>query len=359
MEGRNLAKRDQRPRGRTREDDEPNEVPLSTLFARMRSATPEVAEAAWGEVYRRYHERVWARVFYVIRTIPWLREPREVASDVTTQVFIGLPTAVQRYRDMGRAEQWLLRIALRTALRHREKLTGRWSEGRRESGADSPAPRGRSYFDLDAAIDHISYLMSEVEMDERLELRRRLDEWRADPSRARWLELVELFLEGYSHDEIAERLGISPRTSRTWLWKIRKELARPRHAGEDDEVRGRAADREPDVVPIRPGAGAHLEPDVLERFADGLLDAQADAAAAAHVTSCAICDEQVTALRRGLAVLALGSRPPGDLADRVRTARAAGLRTLLQPEVADAWAAGSAEAVGRDADADDDPKSER
>jgi DNA-directed RNA polymerase specialized sigma24 family protein len=65
-----------------------------------------------------------------------------------------------------------------------------------------------------------------------MELTRRMDEWRLDADKARWIDLVQLFLEGYGHEEIAERLGITPATSRTLLWKVRRELGRHRPAEE-------------------------------------------------------------------------------------------------------------------------------
>jgi RNA polymerase sigma factor (sigma-70 family) len=327
-------------------------VPLAMLFARMRAADRDVADEAWGEVYRRYRERVWARVYYVIRTVPWLREAREVATDVTTQVFVGLPAAVARYQDQGKAEQWLLRVALRTALRHRESLTGNWSGSKPAAYVGQPG--GRSYLDLDDAVHQIHELMDETERDERLELRRRLDAWRRDPSKDKWLALIDLFLEGYSHDEIAERLGITSGTSRTWLWKIRQQLAEaPAADAMNDEVAGRAGwPAVPGVLPIRPGAGPHLTDELLANFADGLLAYEEDAAAARHTAACALCAEQVYAARRGLALLIGLAEPPAGLDDRVRASLAAGDRPLLAVAPEDGAAVLLDEVVGRDADAE-------
>ena len=65
-------------------------------------------------------------------------EPREAAADVASDVFVGLPDAVQHYREEGRAEWWLKQIAVRTALRRREALTGRWASGRQGASAVFP-----------------------------------------------------------------------------------------------------------------------------------------------------------------------------------------------------------------------------
>jgi RNA polymerase sigma factor (sigma-70 family) len=205
-------------------------APLSALFSMIRSADSELADEAWGECYRQYHEKVWTRVFYVIRSIPWLKEPGEIAADVTGQVFLGLPDALRNYEEAGRAEAWLMRIALRTALRQKESLTGNWAGAatpKQASSTNAPRAAGRVNIDLDGVTGEIMSHFEEVENDERLELSRRLDAWRGDPDKQRWLEFIDFFLEGYSHDEIAERLEITPKTSRTWLWKIRRALAEP------------------------------------------------------------------------------------------------------------------------------------
>src|SRR5215471_5466584 len=104
--------------------------PLGDLLVAMRSSDERTREAAWEACYAHYWRLVWTRAFYVMRTISWLGEPREMAADVTSDVFVGLPDAVKHYQETGKAEQWLKQIAIRTALRQKEALTGRWSSGR-------------------------------------------------------------------------------------------------------------------------------------------------------------------------------------------------------------------------------------
>lgn len=77
--------------------EKPRDAPLAALFHAMQSADAAEAEQAWGECYRFYHARVWSRVSYVLATIPWLKEPREVAIDVTSEVFARLPQSVNHY----------------------------------------------------------------------------------------------------------------------------------------------------------------------------------------------------------------------------------------------------------------------
>lgn len=198
-------------------------APLDVLFRAMASGDAELCDAAWAECFRQYHRLVWTRVVYVIRTIPWLREPDEVAADVTATVFLGLPAAARRYREMGRAEQWLKQIAVRTALRHKEKLTGQWEEA---APARSERP-GRTQVSFDEAVDGVVALMDRAEeADDYRELTRVLEAWRRDPKKKRWATIVQLRAEGYSHEEIAQRENIAASTSRTMFWQAKQELAR-------------------------------------------------------------------------------------------------------------------------------------
>lgn len=196
-----------------------SQASLEKLFRTMQSDNAADVENAWGECYKRYNAKVWSCVFYVIRTIPWLKEPGEVAIDVTSEVFARLPQTLATYQEVGKPESWLMQVAVRTAIRQKESITGSWSKTK---------PR-RVGVDLDEnAVQRIAASMEETDRDERMELARRMDEWRSDPEKARWADLVKLFLEGYGHDEIAEQLGITPGTSRTLLWKVRRELGRAR-----------------------------------------------------------------------------------------------------------------------------------
>jgi RNA polymerase sigma factor (sigma-70 family) len=199
------------------------EAPLEALFRTMQLGNPADVEIAWGECYKRYNRKVWSCAFYVIRTIPWLKEPAEVAVDVTSEVFARLPQTLAQYREVGRAESWLMQVAVRTAIRQKESITGSWSKTKAK----------RVSVELDeTAVQEIASSLEGDDVEARMELARRMDEWRLDPEKSRWVELVNLFLEGYGHDEIAERLGITPGTSRTLLWKVRRELGRARTSTE-------------------------------------------------------------------------------------------------------------------------------
>jgi RNA polymerase sigma factor (sigma-70 family) len=191
-------------------------APLGELFGAMQSEDVPLREAAWEACYQRCWQLVWTRVFYVMRTISWLGEPREMAADVTSDVFVGLPDAVKHYKETGKPEQWLKQIAVRTAIRRREALTGRWSSGKGASEAQDGAtqPGGRRYVSYDETADRIV---------------RRLDT--VEPKR-RWDEFLQLYIDGYDFREIGERIGITEASARNWLCKIRKHLAQPLTAAE-------------------------------------------------------------------------------------------------------------------------------
>src|SRR4029078_4430017 len=95
--------------------EDPTDRWLEEWFRTMQSAKAADVENAWGECYKRYNRKVWSCVFYVIRTIRWLREPGEVAVDVTSEVFARLPQTLGAYHEVGKAESWLMQVAVRTS----------------------------------------------------------------------------------------------------------------------------------------------------------------------------------------------------------------------------------------------------
>lgn len=91
----------------------------------------------------------------------------------------------------------------------------------------------------------------------------------------------------------------------------------------------------------------------LVQYADGLLNPEAEAEIRRHTESCRRCREIVDTLRRGLVMLALASRPPAGLYERIEALRKAGHRAILPPERANPDLADLPEVVGRDVDAPD------
>jgi|SRR5687768_5358722 len=195
---------------------------LGQLLLQMRSESEEIREAAWGACYREFRDLVWTRVFYVLRTISWLREPREATEDVTSDVFVGLMESAKQYREEGKPEKWLAQVAVRAALRAREKLTGDW-KGRPASGAK------RRNVSFEDEANMIAAELESVDRDELLELDRRIAGLRssAEPKHQRWAEFIDLYRDGYGYEEIGKRLNLTEATARNWLVAIRKHLATP------------------------------------------------------------------------------------------------------------------------------------
>jgi RNA polymerase sigma factor (sigma-70 family) len=195
--------------------------PLGQLLAMLCSGDPVARERAWAACYEQYGRLVWTRVFFVVRTMPDEPDPRETTADIVSMVFLGLPSAARSYREQGKAEQWLKRVAIRTALRYKESRTGVWHSGE----SHEPGAARRRQVSLEDVVDEVSALLDEADRaDLRLDFRVRLDAWRADPGKARWVKWVEMYCAGYAHEEIAQALGITPGVSRNWFKKITTAL---------------------------------------------------------------------------------------------------------------------------------------
>lgn len=127
--------------------------------------------------------------------------------DLAQEIVIQLWRAFPRYDDRFKFSTWMYRIGMNVAISFYR------SEGR----------RGRDTVALDDQPDLIDFaaadrLMGEASDDVRLlqQLVARLDEM----SRA----LLVLYLEGYSHAEIAEILGISVTNTGTRIGRIKQRL---------------------------------------------------------------------------------------------------------------------------------------
>jgi RNA polymerase sigma factor (sigma-70 family) len=217
-------------------------APLGELLVAMRSESAALREEAWAACYARYHQVVWTRVFYVLRSILWLAEPHEVAADLASDVFVGLPEAARHYREEGKAEWWLKQVAVRAALRKKESLTGRWATGKKsgagergEHGMREHGASGRRHIPFEETADQIVERLDAIEREELLELERRREALRRSPdaTKRRWDEFLELYVAGYGFEEIGARLGLTAATARNWLWKIRQYLAQPPRGEEE------------------------------------------------------------------------------------------------------------------------------
>lgn len=145
---------------------------------------------ALGELYR-LHSPALYRVAYR------LTGSREDAEDVLHDVFVGLPEALEHYEERGRLDAWLRRLTARRALM---KLRAQRRQVALESEHDAgQMPRERDH-DLQAAVNALPVPLRSV--------------------------VVLKEIEGYSHAETAEMLGISVVTSRVRLMRAMSRLRR-------------------------------------------------------------------------------------------------------------------------------------
>jgi len=152
-------------------------------------------------------EALYAAHAPAVFRIAWrLTGNRQDAEDVLQDVFIGLPEALHRYRETGHFAGWVKRVAARLAL------------------SRSRAVRSRAEADLPNDLAHPEGA------DDATARRLLLEETLAQLPRPLRAIVVLKKIEGFSHEEIAETLGITPGASRV---KLARAMERLRKAMED------------------------------------------------------------------------------------------------------------------------------
>lgn len=124
------------------------------------------------------------------------------AEDMLQEGFIRIFNKLDLYSGEGSLEAWMRRVMINTALKYRQKHIGR-----------------HNYSNIDDvhAFDPTPTIIDELSREEILRLIQEL------PSG--YKTVFNLYvIEGYSHKEIAERLGIGESTSRSQLVKARALL---------------------------------------------------------------------------------------------------------------------------------------
>jgi RNA polymerase sigma-70 factor, ECF subfamily len=158
------------------------------LAERARTGDP----VALGELFERFAAPTW-------QVLVRLLGSRADADDVLQDVFIGLPEALGHYTSRGRLGGWIRQVAVRVALM---RLRG----GRR---------RGEEVLDADAGHATVP-----VNVELRLAIGAALA---ALPAELRAVFVLKE-VEGYTHAEIAEMIGISVGLSEVRLFRARKQL---------------------------------------------------------------------------------------------------------------------------------------
>jgi RNA polymerase sigma-70 factor (ECF subfamily) len=124
------------------------------------------------------------------------------ARDVLQEAFIKVFRAIGKYNQTGSFSAWLRRIVINIALQARDKA---------------------SYQREQTNIDDVSHPMVSPSIISRLGAEELIRLVQKLPQNFR--TVFNLYaLEGYSHDEIADMLGIAPGTSRSQLTRARQKL---------------------------------------------------------------------------------------------------------------------------------------
>jgi len=146
--------------------------------------------AALGALYDRHASMLLAVAFRLLMS-------RADAEDVVHDVFIGLPEALRRYEERGALVGWLKRVTVRVAL---SRLRSDDVRAAQVLDASFPTPSRdvTATIDLDAAVASLA------------------------PSLRAVLVLKEI--EGYSHAEIADMVGISVAASKVRLHRALRAL---------------------------------------------------------------------------------------------------------------------------------------
>jgi len=162
--------------------------------ARLIERTCEGDSLAARTLYERYAPRVYA----VVRRIAG---SDDLADDYAQEAWVRVFRALPSFRGDARLSTWIHRIAVNAALQALRKVDG-WESRQGEM------PR-------EVAMEPVE---SDVLLGERLE--RALDQVPAGMRKV----LILHDVEGYTHDEIGEFLGVSPGTSKSQLFKARARM---------------------------------------------------------------------------------------------------------------------------------------
>jgi RNA polymerase sigma-70 factor (ECF subfamily) len=159
----------------------------AALIEAVRAGDPEALAA----LYREHGADLYRLAYRLTGT-------REDAEDVVHDVFVGLPEALIRYEERGKFTSWLKRVAARAAL-----LQLRSRQRRREVSLDVADQKPRP--PVDASVIALESAVNSL------------------PDSLRVVIMLKE-VEGYSHGEVAELLGISVAASRLRATRARARL---------------------------------------------------------------------------------------------------------------------------------------
>jgi RNA polymerase sigma-70 factor, ECF subfamily len=172
-------------------------IPLSEpeLLRRAQTGPPVERDAAFGEIYESFRERTFALCFHLTGNLA-------DAEDAFQDTFLAIHQGLPGFQGLSKLSTWIYRIAIRTAFRVKSR--------RKTAIQPSPQPS--------AAVSAVDTAIRKEEMEK---LSRALAGLSADHR-----VILSLFaLEGLSHGEVSEILGIPVGTVWSRVHAARKSLA--------------------------------------------------------------------------------------------------------------------------------------
>jgi len=159
----------------------------ASLIAEARAGSPNALSALYLE-----HGAALFRLAYR------LVGAREDAEDVVHDMFVGLPDALRRYEERGSFAAWLKRVTARMALMRLRSRKRRREVSLDDAAGQAEPPRASERDGLQAAVNTLPDHLRAV--------------------------LILKEIEGYSHAEVGELLGISAGASRVRLNRAMRRL---------------------------------------------------------------------------------------------------------------------------------------
>jgi RNA polymerase sigma-70 factor, ECF subfamily len=158
--------------------------------------------AAFEEVYRTYHRRVYAQCLRMTRSVA-------EAEDLTQEVFIQLYRKLKTFRGESLFTTWLHRLTTNAVLMHFRKIAARPEQTTDDAETLNSFVGGTPNHNSSSLIDRIA-------LDEAIE--------QLSPGYRAVFILHDL--EGYEHQQISKMLGCAVGTSKSQLHKARMKLRR-------------------------------------------------------------------------------------------------------------------------------------
>jgi len=156
--------------------------------------------AAIGALYDRHASTLLAVAYRLLMS-------KADAEDVVHDVFVGLPEALRRYEERGTFVSWLKRVTVRVALGRLRREEVRAAQAL-DAGLAAPSHDAAAAIDLAMAVASLPSSLRAV------------------------LMLKEV--EGYSHAEISDMVGISEAASKVRLHRALRALRRMLEKGDED-----------------------------------------------------------------------------------------------------------------------------